>query len=257
MKTVIRQEGDLSFVRILRQLREGKCSKDTEALLATCHVSKKRRMMDGIVPTKLYCTNKNVDAENTAELQELTGRSESYRATDKYKGSYPASIRTTLQQSMEKKLPSILQLKVGAQVMLLKNMPEWKLVNGSRGVVIDFDKNKDNKNNPLIRFANNSVRRITPFEVFQATSGGAMTREQLPIKLAWCLTVHKSQGMTLDRLELQLDDAFDYGQVYVALSRVTSLNGLWIKGKPITQKIVKAHPDVIEFHNRSIGYQLK
>lgn len=72
-----------------------------------------------------------------------------------------------------------------------------------------------------------------------------------------CLTVHKSQGMTLDRLELQLDDAFDYGQVYVALSRVTSLNGLWIKGKPITQKIVKAHPDVIEFHNRSIGYQLK
>ncbi len=54
--------------------------------------------------------------------------------------------------------------------------------------------------------------------------------------------------MTLDRLELQLDDAFDYGQVYVALSRVTSLTGLWIKGKAITQQIVKAHPDVIKFH---------
>ena len=60
--------------------------------------------------------------------------------------------------------------------------------------------------------------------------------------------MHKSQGMTLDRLELQLDDVFDYGQVYVALSRVTSLAWLWIKGKAITHKMVKAHPDVIEFH---------
>jgi hypothetical protein len=54
--------------------------------------------------------------------------------------------------------------------------------------------------------------------------------------------------MTLDRLELQLDDAFDHGQVYVALSRVASMAGLWIKGTAITQKLVKAHPDVIEFH---------
>lgn len=62
--------------------------------------------------------------------------------------------------------------------------------------------------------------------------------------------MHKSQGMTLDRLELQLDDAFDYGQVYVALSRVKSLEGLWIKGKAITQNMVKAHPDVLEFHRK-------
>lgn len=60
--------------------------------------------------------------------------------------------------------------------------------------------------------------------------------------------MRKSQGMTLDRLELQLDDAFDYGQVYVASSRVTLLAGLWIKGAGITRKMVKAHPDVIEFH---------
>eukprot|EP00751_Fragilariopsis_kerguelensis_P050075 CAMPEP_0171035506 /NCGR_PEP_ID=MMETSP0736-20130129/40717_1 /TAXON_ID=186038 /ORGANISM="Fragilariopsis kerguelensis, Strain L26-C5" /LENGTH=204 /DNA_ID=CAMNT_0011479843 /DNA_START=292 /DNA_END=906 /DNA_ORIENTATION=+ len=203
-------------------------------------------MTDGIVPTKLYCTNKNVDAENKTELQKLQGRSEAYSSTDHFKGSYSTSIQTTLRQICDKKLPSRIQLKIGAQVMLLKNMPEWRLVNGSRGVVIDFDEN--NKKYPVIRFANNTVRTITPFEVFQASAGGAMTRLQLPLKLAWCLTVHKSQGMTLDRLELQLDDAFDYGQVYVALSRVTSLAGLWIKGKAITQKLVKAHPDVIKFH---------
>jgi ATP-dependent exoDNAse (exonuclease V) alpha subunit len=82
-----------------------------------------------------------------------------------------------------------------------------------------------------------------------------MTREQLPIKFAWCSTVHRLQGMTIDRLELQFDDAFAHGQVYVVLSRVTSSVGLWIKGKAITQKVVKAHPDVIEFHRKIRAYK--
>jgi ATP-dependent DNA helicase PIF1 len=58
------------------------------------------------------------------------------------------------------------------------------------------------------------------------------------------------QGMTLDRAELQLDDAFDYGQAYVALSRVTSLEGLWIRGGLITPAVVKAHPSVLEMYSR-------
>jgi len=149
---------------------------------------------------------------------------------------------------MDKKMPMVLQLKIGAQVMLLKNTPEWGLVNGSRGIVVGFDQNKSNL--PMVLFSNGATHTIEPFEVFQASAGGAMTRRQIPLKLAWCLTVHKSQGMTLDRLELQLDDAFDYGQAYVALSRVTSLAGLWIKGTAITQKSVKAHPDVIGFHQK-------
>jgi ATP-dependent DNA helicase PIF1 len=91
--------------------------------------------------------------------------------------------------------------------------------------------------------------------VFQASSEGAMTREQLPIKLAWSLTVHKLQGMTIDRLELQFDDAFAYGQVYVVSSRVTSPAGLWTRGKAITQKVVKAYPDVIEFHRKIRAYK--
>lgn len=87
--------------------------------------------------------------------------------------------------------------------------------------------------------------------VFQGGSSGAMTRFQLPLKLAWSLTVHKSQGMTIERAELQLDDAFDYGQVYVALSRITSLNGLWVRGGSITQAVVKAHPKVKAFYQNN------
>ena len=69
-------------------------------------------------------------------------------------------------------------------------------------------------------------------------------RIQLPLKLAWALTVHKAQGMTLSRAELMLQDAFAAGQAYVALSRVTSLAGLWLSGLDITQGMVKAHPEV-------------
>ena len=78
-----------------------------------------------------------------------------------------------------------------------------------------------------------------------------MTRLQLPLKLAWSLTVHKSQGMTIERAELQLDDAFDFGQVYVALSRITSLDALWVRGGRITQSVVKAHPKVKTFYQQN------
>ena len=85
-----------------------------------------------------------------------------------------------------------------------------------------------------------------------ALEGGACVRTHLPLKLAWALTVHKSQGMTLSRAELQLEDAFAPGQTYVALSRVTSLDGLWLAGGAVNQNCVKAHPAVVDFY-RGVG----
>ena len=172
----------MNFVSILRQLREGRCSSEVEKTLATCYASIKKGSTDGIVPTKLYCTKKNVNMENNHHLEQLTGGIRSYQSVDEFKGIYSSQVQSSLQKLMDKKAPTTVRLKQGAQVMLLKNTPEWNLVNGSRGVAVGFDTN--NFDYPMILFTDGAIHIIEPFEGFQATAGGAMTRKQLPIKLA-------------------------------------------------------------------------
>lgn len=249
---VVRQSGDTIFVDILNQIRLGSCPQNVTDVLSSCHISRKEQPKDGIVPTKLYCTNKNVDEENNRKLAQLPGRDVVYNAHDSFKGSYSNSVETSLKQGIDKKMPAQLKFKVGAQVIITRNMPDKKLVNGSRGVVKSFQEEREaGRKYPLVQFSNGVLLLVTEESVFQGGPNGSMTRQQLPLKLAWSLTVHKSQGMTIERAELQLDDAFDFGQVYVALSRVTSLNGLWIRGGNITQSVVKAHPKVTAFYRDS------
>merc|ERR1711877_37092 len=100
------------------------------------------------------------------------------------------------------------------------------------------------------RCDNGQLVQVDPVGFSQSHVGGTgqLTRIQLPLRLGWALTVHRAQGCTLTRAELQLQDAFDFGQAYVALSRVKSLDGLWIKGKPVTQKEVRANHKVLNFY---------
>mmetsp|Transcript_13757 Transcript_13757/g.16866 ORF Transcript_13757/g.16866 Transcript_13757/m.16866 type:complete len:559 (-) Transcript_13757:28-1704(-) len=248
--SIVRQKGNLEFINALCELRKGACSKKIEQLLETCHVSRKSLPTDGILPTKLFCTNKNVDLENNTRLDELTTPVRYFQSKDVFKDNYTKSITKDLLDQIERKIPNFIRLRIGAQVMLLKNTPEWKLVNGSRGVVVSFD---DEYNGyPNVQFLDGKTHTINPFPFFLANEGGAMARSQLPLKLAWCWTVHKSQGMTLDRAELQLDDAFAFGQAYVALSRIKSLDDLWIRGNNISQGIVKAHPLVLDFYKNNV-----
>ena len=266
LKTVVRQSGDLPFIGLLALVRCGVCSEATSAQLAHCHVSLKPAPTDGIVPTKLYCNNRKVDAENAAHLAALAGEVVAFRAADVFKGAPAADVQQRLRESVEKKAVGILHLKLGAQVILSTNMPEQRLVNGSRGVVRAFADAKVQGSTrqvhlqgrhgryicPVVEFDSGQHLVLHPSSFFQGGQGGAVVRTALPLKLAWALTVHKSRGVTLSRAELHLDDAFEFGQVYVGLSRVTSLAGLWIRGGRIDQRIVKAHPAVVAFY-RAVG----
>ncbi len=262
LREIVRQQGDRAFIRLLNEVRSGVCSAETTAQLEACHVHVKPRPSDGIVPTRLYCTNRNVDAENLNHLHALPAASTRFDARDAFKRE-PESREGVqkLLDAIEKKAPRALELKVGAQVMLTKNWADAGLVNGSRGVVVGFKTGKVDELDrmsygvapgdytcPVVRFDSGATHVVKPATTFQALEGGAVVRTQIPIKLAWALTVHKSQGMTLSRCELQLEDAFAPGQVYVALSRVTSLAGLWLSGGAITQAVVMAHSAVINFY---------
>jgi ATP-dependent DNA helicase PIF1 len=150
----------------------------------------------------------------------------------------------------------------GAQVVLLRKVEgNDGIVNGSRGVVIGFEKlsskskkfrgwYETNTMLPIVRFTNGLETAIPPaeFKIFDQNRANEGRREkktyrlQLPLKLAWALTIHRAQGMTLDRVQCYLNHTFAPGQGYVALSRVRSLEGLYIKA---LEKRVWANPRTI------------
>lgn len=115
-------------------------------------------------------------------------------------------------------------------------------MNGSRGVVIDFADKK-----PIVQFMNGQIRTIDYFKYeIEDEYKTIHTYEHIPLILGWAITIHKSQGMTLDYVETDLSDIFEYGQAYVTLSRVRRLQDLFLKG--ISFKKIKCNPKVIEFY---------
>jgi len=155
--------------------------------------------------------------------------------------------------------PKELYLCEGAQVVLIWNLDvEVGLVNGARGVVTGFTRSEMRESRdvspkglwPVVRFDSletSQVLRPVEWEVHEGKIVVA-SRRQVPLILAWALSVHKCQGMTLDRVQTNLSNAFAYGMVYVALSRVRNLEGLQLTGFDPSK--IKAHPKVIKFYEK-------
>eukprot|EP01063_Lacrimia_lanifica_P030310 TRINITY_DN4802_c0_g1_i2.p1 TRINITY_DN4802_c0_g1~~TRINITY_DN4802_c0_g1_i2.p1 ORF type:complete len:349 (+),score=105.57 TRINITY_DN4802_c0_g1_i2:2-1048(+) len=254
---VIRQRGDSDFCALLNSIRVGVCTQAMSETLAACHVDVKPLPKDGVEPTRLYCTNKDVDAINAKKLAALRAKKHACTAQDFYKPAvHCARAAAAGRRALESKLPETLTLKAGAQVMLTQNLWGNGLVNGSRGVVVGFVKKQkagpDGEapvvyDAPKVRFDCGKVLVVPLRTLHQDGNGCTVSRTQFPLKLAWALTVHKAQGMTLTRCEVNLADAFASGQAYVALSRVTSLAGLWVSGGLITQRDVRVDPLVRKF----------
>ena len=256
----IHRQGSENFVTLLNKVRIGTIEyADIEYLNSKCLISDSNPLpTDGILPTRLYVLNKDVDQENISRLNDLDSEEVICQAFDIWREKMPvgtsASIKKQMKDSLDKETPDEVRLKVGAQVMLTRNKDlDKNLVNGSRGIIEGFVRDMDSIV-PIVRFDNGIVTKIAPVESIRYNPDGGLgclVRMQVPLKLAWAITIHKSQGSTLTRALLDISKAFEYGQCYVALSRVKSLDGLWLE-KPARLNNILVSSQVIDFFGRRI-----
>ena len=214
------RQDDLSLINILDEIRSGEVSDGSREIFEECY--QKELPVDFKV-TKLYTHNIDVDRINQSELDKLPGEEEIFLAQTK-------GAKKQLEKIFNSSLvtPELI-LKDGATVIFIKNNFEKGYTNGTLGKVVGFT---DGLRLPIVEIF--SGRRIT-VEMDDWTvenDRGEITASvrQMPLRLAWAITIHKSQGMTLDAAEIDLSRTFEVGQGYVALSRIKSIQGLRLMG---------------------------
>jgi ATP-dependent DNA helicase PIF1 len=243
-----RQE-DQTFVNALNRVRFGEYTKDIRKVFRPCIG---RELEE---PTHLVATNKEADQINFDKLKGHPGEAfyakPSFAVFTKYsKGVKEKMVRNSLTDSP-------LCLKIGVPVLLLKNHREGMYVNGSRGIVKRLTQ-KDGQISSILITLDTGEDAIVEKEEWQQVDGDQRvqaTMTHFPVRLGWALTIHKSQGLTLDNVEIDLSRGFACGQAYVALSRMRSLEGLSLT-IPIDPSIVRAEPRLVEFYDKARGATL-
>jgi len=232
-----RQQSD-PITDILNDVRDGTITSKSMKLLKS-RVGAEFKSVEGgadIEPIRLYTHNTNVDARNQEELAKLDGKTETFEMT----GKGNKRIIETLKKGVL--APETLELKKGAKVMFIKNNFEGGYVNGTLGEVTDFEFGR-----PVVMTSEGDEIVVNAEEWMVEDGGKSLASvSQLPLRLAWAITVHKSQGMSLDAAEIDLSKAFAPGQGYVALSRLRTLDGLVLL-EQIGQSALQMHPYIVEF----------
>jgi ATP-dependent exoDNAse (exonuclease V) alpha subunit len=226
------RQDDAEFLGVLSAIRSGE--------VETLHYEElMRRHLDPIeLPLdtpKLFSHNADVDRINAAELAKLPGTSKKFRMSSKGKDSMVDGLKRGCLS------PETLELKEGATVMFTKNSPQGKFVNGTLGIVSSWDTD----GSPIVKTKDGLRITTEPME-WQLEEQGKVKASvsQIPLRLAYAMTVHKSQGMSMDAAIIDLSKAFEYGQGYVALSRVRRLSGVYLTG--LNQRALEVHPEILE-----------
>ncbi len=227
------RQSDRPFLDVLAAIRANACTGIHRDLLATRRIGKER-LPEGC--TRLFTHNAAVDEINQQQLERLGGKTHVF--TMSAKGAEPF-VQALKRGCLS---PESLQLKPGAAVMFTKNDQAGRHVNGTLGVVEDFD---PDEGYPIV--ATRGGKRIlaepSTWKIDEAGNERASIT-QIPLRLAWAITVHKSQGMSLDAAVVDLSRAFAFGQGYVALSRLRSLAGLYLLG--LNERALRVHPEAVE-----------
>ncbi|MCK4918721.1 MAG: helix-turn-helix domain-containing protein [Candidatus Pacebacteria bacterium] len=224
------EEGD-SLLRILNEIRDNKVGENTwESLKERQKYSEFK-----FTPTKLYTHNRDVDSLNLQELDKITAPLVSYKMKDTGTKRLVDGLKKSCLAQEE------LRLKKGAVVMFIKNNFEKGYVNGTLGTIIDF-----NNGQPVVEtYSGKEI--LVEDEFWHIEEEGKQKAKiiQIPLRLAWAITIHKSQGMSLDLAEIDLSKSFVAGMGYVALSRVRSLDGLYLKG--INNTALQVNDEILDF----------
>lgn len=237
---VVRQK-DNKFVKHLQLVRKGEISPETKKYFESRIIDESLKQVirkNKIKPTILLSHISNVDRFNTFELEKLLSR-----------GRIPYEYKLTHIMCPDKwrppvvEVPDLIKLCIGAQVILRVNLDvSAGLVNGARGVIIKFEKKC-----PVVEFMSGHVRTIRK-HIWETTRNDLVIHRysQIPLLLGWAITIHKSQGMTLDNVILDISKCFENGQAYVALSRVSTIEGLFLMD--VCWKNLTASAKALEFY---------
>lgn len=245
-----RFQGNLDHFFTLSRIRLGKPTEEDIQIIQR-RVEAYREMIkqpDIILPTNLYSRRMDVDAINYMEMNKINEDCYSYVARDNFslKKGYGNYVQDKdipmIQEIMSKNVLPEVSLKKGCQVMLTSNISvNDGLANGSRGVVIDCTNEFI-----LVKFKNGKTYSVSPFIFTLETDKYVFTRVQIPLRLSYATTIHKSQGLTLDSALISIGyDIFENNMSYVALSRVRDFDSLYIDN--FDPNKIRAHPDALEF----------
>lgn len=238
--TEIHRQNDTEFTTLLNNVREGHVSYDEMKILSSRYVENFHSKDDSYI--RLTTHNYRADRYNASMMDDLTTQSHVYKA--KIEGYYPIDEFPT---------EEYLKLKVGARVMFIRNDNDGKqFVNGTLGTVIrlgDWEvgvKTDDGKIIDVERYSWDFMKYKMNKRTNEIEQTKVGTFKQYPLKLAWAVTIHKSQGLEFDKVVIDAGRAFAYGQVYVALSRCKNLFGIVLVSK-ISRDIIKTDPAVVDF----------
>ena len=230
------RQDDKDFLEILSAIRHDTFKKKHHEKLKERHY-KEKKFPENI--TKLFSHNVDVDQVNEEMLAKIEGDLKEFEMDSSGKDFLVSNLKKGCLS------PEKLFLKKGAVVMCTKNNPKERFVNGTLGVVEEFD---SYSNNPIIKTKNGRKIEISPMDWTVEENGKIKAKiTQIPLRLAWAITVHKSQGMSMDAAVMDLSSVFEFGQGYVALSRVRRLSGLYLLG--INNQALKVHPQILEQDN--------
>jgi len=251
------RQSDPVYQKILNEIRLGSVSEESHSILKTRTNTNWRD--ETIQPTLLFSRNFEVDRINEKNLTAITEDAHRFKADtifepkrwyDEQNFGVPAAKGSDIADFAVAKLnqdatySETLELRVGAQVMLIINLDmDAGLVNGSRGVITGFE---PIRGFPYVKFKKGGPRLIEPF-IWWSHEFPHIGQQQIPLRVAYAITIHKSQGASIDSAIVDIGkNTFEYGQAYVALSRVRSLEGLHIFALDVSR--IRTHPRVLAYY---------